>query len=518
MSLVSTVLHPPGGPASPTHDGPVAACAPLADGFRLLYAPDPAALDQRLDGAAGPEWTCLRLGRLIELEQLPHEAMRRLPEAAGAAAPLQHWLQARAEQMFDHFEAALAHASQVLQAWPGDLHPLAVAAGFTRGLCLAELGRPDEALPVLQQAVRAARRDRLRLLEWLGLHALARTAGDAGDDALADSATALALQDPAPALAAWPVGQALQRLQLRRTLGRLQLEEARRLAEAQALPEGYWAFPDLLLRAQLDLAEGRLDAGQAGWRALENRLRFDFHCRRWRSDLGLLRVWCLGLQDDRSALAREAGAFQLPAPGADLADCHAALQALVADCWLGGDAVLRQAPALLAELQGRGLRRLVRRVQLLQALAGVASSLRSWLETDGEPDRLEALWLAPRVLPCLQAFLRSADSARHPVARERALALAQRLATPVPPQPAPPANRPPPAGLTPQEWRVLQAIGDGWTNEQIATRLQVSLATVKSHVNHLYGKLQLSDREAARAKARQLAALVAARPPGGAQR
>ncbi|WP_372528571.1 response regulator transcription factor [Piscinibacter sp.] len=40
---------------------------------------------------------------------------------------------------------------------------------------------------------------------------------------------------------------------------------------------------------------------------------------------------------------------------------------------------------------------------------------------------------------------------------------------------------------------MLQAISHGWTNEQIAARMHVSLATVKTHVNHIYGKLHISD-------------------------
>ncbi len=51
--------------------------------------------------------------------------------------------------------------------------------------------------------------------------------------------------------------------------------------------------------------------------------------------------------------------------------------------------------------------------------------------------------------------------------------------------------------LTKRELEVLQLVAEGDSNKDIASRLHISQATVKSHLIHIFGKLGVSDRTAA---------------------
>ena len=58
--------------------------------------------------------------------------------------------------------------------------------------------------------------------------------------------------------------------------------------------------------------------------------------------------------------------------------------------------------------------------------------------------------------------------------------------------------------LTEREVQVLRLIADGATNKEIADELVLTVNTVKRHISNIFGKLEVSNRTQAIARARQL--------------
>jgi DNA-binding NarL/FixJ family response regulator len=50
------------------------------------------------------------------------------------------------------------------------------------------------------------------------------------------------------------------------------------------------------------------------------------------------------------------------------------------------------------------------------------------------------------------------------------------------------------AGLTQREREIVSAVQRGWSNKQIARRLDISPTTVKTHLQHIFGKLGIGNR------------------------
>jgi DNA-binding NarL/FixJ family response regulator len=75
------------------------------------------------------------------------------------------------------------------------------------------------------------------------------------------------------------------------------------------------------------------------------------------------------------------------------------------------------------------------------------------------------------------------QSVLDPVVQSRLLELATRTAAPTVPE-----TRPPGVQLTAREREILDLIGAGLRNGEIAARLVISEATVKTHINNLFAK------------------------------
>jgi DNA-binding NarL/FixJ family response regulator len=61
--------------------------------------------------------------------------------------------------------------------------------------------------------------------------------------------------------------------------------------------------------------------------------------------------------------------------------------------------------------------------------------------------------------------------------------------------------------LTERELEVLALVAEGASNQEIARKLVISLATVKTHINHIFGKLDAESRVQVVARARALGLL-----------
>ncbi|MGW2704613.1 response regulator transcription factor [Streptomyces sp. NPDC001340] len=90
------------------------------------------------------------------------------------------------------------------------------------------------------------------------------------------------------------------------------------------------------------------------------------------------------------------------------------------------------------------------------------------------------------IVRAVQSVL-SGDAGLSPSVQRRLL---ERLSEPEPK----PAEAEVPDGLTARETEVLVLIGEGLSNQEIARKLHVSTATVKTHINNLFAKTGLKDR------------------------
>ncbi|GKQ35566.1 response regulator transcription factor [Streptomyces sp. A012304] len=91
------------------------------------------------------------------------------------------------------------------------------------------------------------------------------------------------------------------------------------------------------------------------------------------------------------------------------------------------------------------------------------------------------------IVRAVQSVL-SGDAGLSPGVQRRLL---ERLSAP---EPQPTASAAAPDGLTTRETQVLVLIAEGLSNQEIARKLHVSTATVKTHINNMFTKTGLKDR------------------------
>jgi DNA-binding NarL/FixJ family response regulator len=110
-------------------------------------------------------------------------------------------------------------------------------------------------------------------------------------------------------------------------------------------------------------------------------------------------------------------------------------------------------------------------------LGALRAGARGYLTKDAGADQIRA---------AVEAVARG-EAALDPAVQHHVIAA---LSSPAGTAPAPDL----PDGLTPREAEVLALIASGLTNADIAGRLVVSGATVKTHVNHIFAKTGARDR------------------------
>ncbi|MFC9603293.1 response regulator [Streptomyces niveus] len=97
------------------------------------------------------------------------------------------------------------------------------------------------------------------------------------------------------------------------------------------------------------------------------------------------------------------------------------------------------------------------------------------------------------------------DAGLAPTVQRRLLERVSAVAAPVP------ARESPPDGLTAREAEVLSLVAEGFSNKEIAGRLHIGAATVKTHINNIFAKAGVRDRAQAVRYAYQHGLI---RPPG----
>ncbi len=491
-------------------------------GWRLLFSRDRQWLRSLLDATPAimddPAHILLEAAWRAEVQKRPHDAeaeVNRLATGSNTVVtgPANALLASIAYQ-YDGFAGAEEEARKAMTLIGGNQHPsYALAELIHAGVCVAK-GDAEGAEAAITHVLACASRDRLDHLQLLALHERASLAFLAGhfDIALRMCADrrqrirAVGLESP-------DMVDSTARLEALIHLRRLDTTAARRSMEAgRGATESYgeyWHFPYLVLDTTAQLLDGASESAREGVARLEQEMAERFVALKWRLEALLPRLWLRVRNADTDGLVETATrASAEPWPDSIHRDwrdvyCNGA--------WLlGGASVdmdrLQAIVDTRAETGAASIAASARRV--LALTTGDTARLLEQIRLDAHNNEaLDWLWLAPRALGPLETLLAHQKLGADALARPFLRALVQRFLAPsqaIAPRASSAGDAHPPAGLTAKEWEILQLIGDQFTNEQIAAKLFVSLATVKTHINHIYSKLDIRKRAEAIHRARTL--------------
>ncbi len=495
-------------------------------GWRLLFSRDRPWLRKLLDATsacmADPTHALLEAAWRVEVTKRPHDAeadATRLAASTDAAiaGPATALLASIAHQ-YDGLACAEEYAHSAMRQIGLDLHPAyALAERVAAGVHIA-LGNAHRAEASLTHVLACASRDKLDHLQMQALHerAMLNFIGGNFDIALRycidrrQRIRAAGLDSP-------DMADPSARLEATIHLLRLDTLAARRvLAGGRAATDtygDYWHFPYTTLDTLALLIDGDSEAARPGVEHLEQEIAEHFVGLKWRAEALLARLWLRARDADNEGLleiaARTSAENWPDSIYRDRRDLLCAAAHLLAGASV--DTIRLQTIAhTRAESGAANLAAQARRLLAL-AREDVAMLLEEVRLNARHTEALDWLWLAPRALAPLEALLAHPKLGADAIARPFLRSLVQRLLAPVrgdATSTGADKEQAPPAGLTPKEWTILQLIGEQFTNDQIAAKLFVSLATVKTHINHIYSKLDIRTRVEAVHRARTLGSVA----------
>lgn len=424
----------------------------------------------------------------IEVEKAAHKGsviLRKLPESAYLYALL-----ARASFAFDGFKRALEHAEKAFLLFKDNYHPAYLLAQYAKASALIGLAQVQQADAALQMLLKLAVRDHLIRLQIMALEGRAN----------------LYLLTAQPKMAICYLQDALDRAKglddehsvanCWYLMGWFALQSARwdqakayfKQGEVLAAALGdYWDLPYRTADVLFHLFQGDSQIAAQMLQKITYRLDTHFYCLQWQLDAQYAQIAVWGWQGDQAALQ----SYLAQSLGVDehvhqlRQKVYHAAAALLVGCPFDLT-VLEQLNNTVTQ---KGLMLLSVQTRLIQALSHQDLILLLQCVELCIPNQhyLDFLWLAPFAVPQLRILLQQEHitltfEARRFIQHIVSLFSVESGRTEYPYE------------LTAKEWQVLQLIGKGFRNQQIADQLCVSLATVKTHINHAYAKLHVENR------------------------
>lgn len=483
-----------------------------AGGWALLFSPQRSVLGQllgqpyfNLSSEHAQQRQLLQLAWQIEVDKLPHAAdsalQELLPQLTGYARAAGLALSASIGWQYDNHQRVFDDAQRALATFPGDLHPSYTLALLMLGSVLMIKGELRTAEPLLCKAQAYAARDGLGYLHLEILQRRALLTMEVGDlsnaamlvqevhpTAIRFGLDTAGIRDSSSRLGAW--------LKLQRwDITGVQTELALGSLAAEGLGER-WYFPRRWYAGMLALAGGDISHASTETAWICGQLDARFYPYKWQNEAVQLQLWLAAIQKDSATLDKLVGR---------LADCdwqpslhrdrrrvlHAAANLLA-----NRSDDMKELRVLLVRLTEQGALALAQQLGLILALLCDDHTLLLEQLTRSARNQsiFDYLWLGTKSVAALQKLQRAPELAQDQQTLAFLHLCLAHLLTPRPDNDRSPDESAPPAGLTSKEWAVLKLIGQQHSNEQIAVRLFVSLATVKTHINHIYAKLGIKTR------------------------